>query len=464
MAVGDPGYPQGEGGLLPFTAPENSGTVRVVGNTKGGRMVGGALLRNSGIGPGRNSSVARFSGFGAAGATTGASNSIVVARHFDAPFQMARVAFVNLGGAPYTVGISKVAPSPSINNNGTALTNTTVTFNKSGTAKLGDLPGADSSAIFSAPVTTFDVPASIYTNNVPTITTSDWVPCRSVACTDTGKTDLFVLQARAYVSTAMGIRSMGGAASGNTSDYNANSRRGWYGALSAGDQVTGNAAMTPVTGWQWNCFAELQVLSTSSIFNHALPGGDSTFKGQGNFDANNGGWGWSQRACEAMTDAGLGIHNLSNHALSGQVKGASIETAMNIVAQGGFATATMNGWSPNNAGSSTNSPLSLLDFFYAVDAFIDLCLAVGTKPILCTQFPDFTITSGVNSAAWDALNTFIRSRVSRGAYIADFAAVTALTSATWKTGYSLDNRHPAATAQVAIQAEWTRVVRLALDL
>lgn len=51
MAVGDPGYPQGEGGLFPFTKPEQSGDLAAVGFTLSGKLTAASqtILANSGI-------------------------------------------------------------------------------------------------------------------------------------------------------------------------------------------------------------------------------------------------------------------------------------------------------------------------------------------------------------------------------------------------------------------------------
>lgn len=401
--------------------------------------------------------VQTFRTHGQAGASVGAAYTFAIAAMLEGEYDAVRFCFANYGTNTWTISGAKTAASPSVANNGTGLTWANVTFDKAASAQQGDIWDGTTGA-----ATTYVMPAAVAdaaANSVPSLVWSDWVPQSSVACTDSGSTDLRVTQMRMY-SASTGYKVMqAGASVTNYGDYNTNSRRKYYGALTAGDQVTTITSLTPLANWQWSACVAVQGLLRKPVYNHGIFG-DSISKGQGSYDNNNGLWGWAHRVPQGLTDSGIGTHSVANYAVSGQGKAATWSTFLRVIQQRGLDTATMFPWSPNDGEANINA------FRFQVWAFISECQKYGVKPILCTQPPAAQITTTGNDALRKAINSEIRAMSSQ-ATVCDFDAVLSdnATLARFASGLSNgDNVHPSSAGHAAMDAVYRAAVRQALQI
>jgi hypothetical protein len=385
-------------------------------------------------------------------------NTVAVEGEYNA----VRFCYANYGVGTYTITSAKTAASPSLTDNGTGLTWSSVTFDDVATAKCGDTWDGTLGA-----ATNYVVPAAISgtgANTVPNLVWSDWIAQTPVPCTDAGMEDLRLITHRVYsASTSYSVANSSTSAS-NMGDYNANSRRKMFGLLVSGDQVGTISSQTPQANWQWAMCVGFQALLIKPIYNHGVFG-DAISKGQGSFDNNNGAWGWAQQGPQGLTDSGLGAHSVVNYAAAGQGKAATWANFLNVISQGGLDTATMFPWSPTDGISAGSSPWNLNNFKFHVRAFISECRKYGAAPIIATQPPSITITDSAGDAIRVAINAEIRAM--KGVAIADFDAIlsTNTSPARYITGLTnTDNQHPSLLGHRAMAVEYQRAIRAALSL
>jgi hypothetical protein len=286
---------------------------------------------------------------------------------------------------------------------------------------------------------------------------SDWIAQDSVANTDSGNSDLYMTTVRTYSSTAGGYSIMSANTAGS-GDYNTNTRRKAYGLAVSGDHVTTIDGQALGASWQWAPVIMAQAILRKPVYNHGAFG-DSITKGQGSVDDSTGGWGWLQRAVQALTDAGRGTHSIANFACPGQGKDATWRTALQVIPQRCLDTATFFPWSPNDGQSNLNA------FRYQTAQFIALCRRYDVVPILCTQPPAAGITSGANDALRLAINAEIR--LMRGVVVADFDAVLtdSASPARFISGMTnTDNIHPSSAGHEAMKTVYMAAIGGALGV
>lgn len=400
---------------------------------------------------------------GAAGSGISAAYTFSSAWMMEGDYDAVRFLYANPGGG-WDVTAAKTAASPDLTNNGTGLTWSSVTFDKSATAMCGDTWDGSVGA-----TATYTMPAGSGSgaNAIPALVWTDWVAQQSVPCTEVGSTDLRIVFHRLYsASTSYSAINTGTSAS-NMGNYNSNSRRKSWGQLTAGNQVSTINAVSLQANWQWMPCIGAQALLRKLVYNHGMFG-DSITKGQGSFDDNNGVWGWAQRAPQAMTDSGvIGTHSVVNYAVAGQRKSASWTTCLGVLDQRGLDTAILFPWSPNDGIAAGSAPWNLSTYKFQVNAFIASCRKNGIAPIIATQPPSVTITDAVSDAIRVAFNNDIRALETLGVAIADFDRVLSnkAAPARYITGLTnTDNQHPSSAGHEAMSQEYQRAVRFALGI
>ena len=397
---------------------------------------------------------------GATGQNVSAAFTFNTAWMVEGDYNAVRFQYANYGGTTYTITSAKTAPSPTLGNNGTGLTHTSVTFDNAATALAGDVWNGTAGS-----VTSYVVPVALSgsgANTVPKFVYSDWIAQTPVACTEAGKEDLRIIQHRAYVATATGYSALNaGTSATNMGVYNTYARRSIYGQITAGDHVGTVTAVTPLANHQWFLCTAVQAMLIKPIYNHGIFG-DSISKGQGSFDNNNGTWSWSHIASQELTLEGIGRHSVVSYACSGQGKAATWLTFLEVIRQGGLETATMFPWSANDGNSAGSAPWALNNFKFHISAFIEECRKYNVRPILATQPPSSTITDGASDLLRIALNSLVRSLEGSGVGVADFDVVVSnnASPARYITGLTNgDNQHPSLLGYQAMAVKYKEAVK-----
>lgn len=356
------------------------------------------LLRGKG-------SVATRQAFPLTHAASGAAFTFMVEVEAPAEFDAVRLAFFNPDTATKTIGLCKIAPAAVLEDGGTGLTWTSVTFDNASGAAAGDHPTRVAGS-----TTTIAIPAatgSLATLN-PGVTWSDWIDQRSVARADTSVGKNPLIQARVYFPNAGRTQNVDVPAA---TDYNTKSSQKWRSAIWAGDQVTtpsGQAIATTSTSTQWIGVQVVQFMCRTGIVT-IMTNGDSIGQGYGGATSTSGYYGFAHVAADKIN----ATSNASkvcvwSMALAGQTSAQSYLWARAVLPNSGIDKAIFHNWSPND-GSGAVFDTSLN---YAT-AFIALCKRYGIEPIIRTAIPDaIALTTASADAFRVTSNTTIRSIMS----------------------------------------------------
>lgn len=330
-------------------------TAAEVAATKG--MVSGAW-NGSGGGPLRL--------FAHSANSAGANFSFLLEAQALAPFYGFRPIYINYGAAQ-TITMAKGAVTPTVLNNGTGLTWSSVLFGGSASGSQGAGSGSGQ-------------------NVIPSILVGDWIMTPSVARSDFPTRNPLV-QFRSYFSAASSQQSINSNAMG---DVYAAIGQEWATAVTAGDMVTTpTTSWTPATTGTWMCPVGVEFL-------YGLPTyvigdvGDSLSAGQEGGTATNGWRSVSQRAA-ALKNGSSAIWQAASFAVRGQNTDASYQTGLEVVSKLKPQYLCFHAYSPND-GAPTQA---LVDAGWArALALIEHCRRNGVKPVLVTNGPVNSYNAG----------------------------------------------------------------------
>lgn len=330
--------------------------------------------------------------FSGAGTAVGAGLTIINQIPSAADFSAVQLVYANWSGSAVTINGAKVASAPTHQNDGAALTWSTVTFAGS---TLGTVPAAVSG-------TGNDI--------VPGFLVSDVIPVTSVARTDdTTKSPL--LQVRTYSAGASSAISLGGT---DIANFNASSTAGgmqWAARIPAGDLVTTLSASQPLEAGTWINPASVKFFHNTEAFTVATIG-DSLTRGQG---STSGAAGWPARLQQLQPIANTKV-GLANFAWSGQLHAASMGIGKQVISGVKPNALVFFAWSPNDAAGNDATMNST---WARTLEMIELCRQNGVIPIVCTSGPVNSYTAQ-QDARIKAQNTRVRQLPN---IVFDFASV-----------------------------------------
>lgn len=288
---------------------------------------------------------------------------------------------------------AKVAASPAMNNNGTALTWASVTWDGGSASKTLALATGSGTT----------------SNVVPAVAVSDIIPVTSVARTDT-PSYACLLQSRMYFAAASVQMSLAASVNDNVAALRPAMASGSI--IYTGDAVSSIVSQVPLTSGTWFVPAAVKFYGSAKI-RHVAGFGDSLTRGTG---TTGNAYPWFLRSCLAS-----GYHIGDNMASHGQNHAYSMLAARTLSPVLLPDIATLWAWSPNDSGTTTSTGILTMwaDFVRTVETLLNLGIIV----VGCTSPAWQGATTNQNNFR-KAQNDRMRAMAASGMIVlADFDAV-----------------------------------------